>query len=174
MKKNTNMLTFSVIFILSLFSLFVCLFSVKNTKPIVIQNNNSTNTNDWNPLNKFDVLLNPYTPPYRDTYPYLQPVSTNIGYVSNNFSQIGILTPKNSTNKDNILPLMGRPLFVNRNKFQYYTISNQHNNIKLPIIIKGKNALNEYGVDEIFSKDSIFVEGQNEEFIVTRYETNFV
>ena len=103
-----------------------------------------------------DVLLNPYAAPYRDDR-YLVPgltysppntvpinVSTNIGAVAaeTSYRQMGIITPLNGTSKDNILPLMGRPLFTNRDKWQYYTISNQHNNVKLPISFKGRSALN--------------------------------
>jgi hypothetical protein len=87
---------------------------------------------------------------------------------------MGIMTPLNGTSKDNILPLMGRPLFTNRDKWQYYTISNQHNNVKLPISFKGKSALNDYGVDQIFDGDTIYVEGYNEPFRVTVYENDTI
>jgi hypothetical protein len=91
-----------------------------------------------------DVLLNPYVPPLRDER-YFMPgfvpppvgavpinISTNIGAVDTAYRQLGILTPSNGSSKDSIVPLMGRPLFTNRDKWQYYSTSNQHNNIKLP------------------------------------------
>ena len=87
---------------------------------------------------------------------------------------MGIITPLNGASKDNILPLMGRPLFTNRDKWQYYTISNQHNNVKLPISFKGRSALNDYGVDQIFNGDTIYVEGYNEPFRVTVYENDTI
>jgi hypothetical protein len=135
-----------------------------------------------------DVLLNPYEAPYRDEryfipeMTYIPPgtvpinVSTNIGAVPNGttYRQMGIITPLNGNSKDNILPLMGRPLFTNRDKWQYYTISNQHNNVKLPISFKGKSALNDYGVDQIFDGDTIYVEGYNEPFRVTVYENDTI
>ena len=139
-----------------------------------------------------DVLLDPYAAPYRDER-YLVPeinnmsplamrnavpinVSTNIGATPTNTSyrQMGIITPLNGASKDNILPLMGRPLFTNRDKWQYYTISNQHNNVKLPISFKGRSALNDYGVDQIFDGDTIYVEGYNEPFRVTVYENDTI
>jgi|688.fasta_scaffold776295_1 hypothetical protein len=136
-----------------------------------------------------DVLLNPYAAPYRDER-YFVPevrldmppgsipinVSTNIGAVptGTSYRQMGIITPLNGTSKDNILPLMGRPLFTNRDKWQYYTISNQHNNVKLPISFKGRSALNDYGVDQIFDGDTIYVEGYNEPFRVTVYENDTI
>ena len=101
-------------------------------------------------------------------------VSTNIGSVDTSYRQMGIITPLNGASKDNILSLMGRPLFTNRDKWQYYTISNQHNNVKLPITFKGKSALNDYGVDKIFDGDTIYVEGYNEAFRVTVYENDTI
>jgi len=133
-----------------------------------------------------DVLLDPYVPPLKDEryfvpeISYIPPgtipinVSTNIGAVDTTYRQLGILTPLNSNQKNNILPLMGRPLFTSRQKFQYYTISNQHNNIKLPVSVKGRSGLNDYGVDEIYSGDTVYVEGYNDAFKVTMYETNTI
>jgi hypothetical protein len=133
-----------------------------------------------------DVFLNPYSAPYKDER-YLMPkltvippnavpinISTNTGAVDTNYRQMGIITPLNGSSKDNILPLMGRPLFTNRDKWQYYTISNQHNNVKLPISFKGRSALNDYGVDQIFSGDTIYVEGYNDAFKTTVYENDTI
>lgn len=132
-----------------------------------------------------DVLLNPYDAPYsderyivqnRNVVPNAIPinVSTNIGTVDTTYRQMGIITPLNGASKDNILPLMGRPLFTNRNKWQYYTISNQHNNVKLPISFKGRNALNDYGVDQIFTGDTVYVEGYNDVFKTNVYENDTI
>ena len=116
-----------------------------------------------------DVLLNPYDAPYRDERYFINSaipinavpinVSTNIGATPSDttYRQMGIMTPLNGASKDNILTLMGRPLFTNRDKWQYYTISNQHNNVKLPISFKGRSALNDYGVDKIFDVDYILL-----------------
>ena len=126
-----------------------------------------------------DVLLNPYAAPYSDEryfvpeVTYVSPsavpinISTNIGAVDTSYRQMGIITPLNGTSKDNILPLMGRPLFTNRDKWQYYAISNQHNNVKLPILFKGRSGLNDNGVNQIYNKD-------NEPFRVTIYENDTI
>ena len=174
--------------------------TVNDTEHITIENKRETpNTisalgwfgSSWPYTNMpKDVLQNPYAAPYRDER-YFVPeltnipssaiqtaipinVSTNIGAVDTTYRQMGIITPLNGTSKDNILPLMGRPLFTNRDKWQYYTISNQHNNVKLPISFKGRSALNDYGVDKIFDGDSIYVEGYNEPFRVTVYENDTI
>jgi hypothetical protein len=133
-----------------------------------------------------DVLLNPYAPPLKDdryfipelTYapPFSVPinVSTNIGAVDTTYRQLGILTPLNGENQNNILPLMGRPLFTNRQKYQYYTISNQHNNVKLPVSVKGRSGTNEYGVDQIYTGDTVYIEGYNDAFRVTTYDNDTI
>jgi len=128
-----------------------------------------------------NVLTNPYEAPYKDER-YFVPkvqnvpinVSTNVGAVDTSYRQMGILTPLNGTTTNNILPLMGRPLYTNRQKWQYYTISNQHNNVKLPISVKGKSALNDYGVDELYNGDTVYVEGYNDAFKATVYENSTI
>lgn len=125
-----------------------------------------------------DILLNPYTPPYRnDGYGMLrnQMVATNVGAVDVSYRQIGILTPTSKsaitdTQTNQILPLMGRPLFTNRDKWQFYTMTK--NNIKLPITNKGKSGSNEYGCDNIYNGDIIYVEGYSEGFRATVYEND--
>jgi hypothetical protein len=133
-----------------------------------------------------DVLLDPYVPPLRDER-YLIPqfniippgtvpinISTNVGAVDTNYRQVGILNPVNKPNKDNVLPLMGRPVFTNRDKWQYYTIGNQHNNVKLPIVVKGKSGLNEYGVDRLYNNDTVYLEGLNDVYRVTIYDNDTI
>lgn len=126
-----------------------------------------------------NVLLNPYTPPLKDER-YLvnniMPINTptNISAVDTAYRQIGILTPLNGPSINNILPLMGRPLITRRSLWNYYTISNQHNNIKLPISVKGRSGLNNNGVDEIFSGDTVYVDGYNDAFKVNVYDNDTI
>jgi len=127
----------------------------------------------YNNLPPYNVLQDAYAPPYKDNR-YFVNVPTNIGVVDTNYRQMGMLTPVGGPNVNNILPLMGRPLYVSRSKYQYYAISNQHNNIKLPIRVKGRAALNDNGVDELFTGDTVFVEGYNEPFRVTLYENETI
>ena len=134
-----------------------------------------------------DVLMNPYTPPLRDERymvsngmamgpPGRVPIniSTNIGAVDTTYRQVGLLTPLNAAPEGKILALMGRPLFTNRDKWQYYTISDQNNSIKLPVIVKGRSGSNEYGVDKIYNGDTIYVEGYKQAFRVTEYENDTI
>ena len=189
-----------IIFIILLVFMYIH-FSTKNIKNnnhnhITIENKRETgDTTGWFggflpswPYTKLpkDVLLNPYAAPYSDEryfvpeVTYVSPsavpinISTNIGAVDTSYRQMGIITPLNGTSKDNILPLMGRPLFTNRDKWQYYAISNQHNNVKLPILFNGRSGLNDNGVNQIYNKDTIYVEGYNEPFRVTIYENDTI
>jgi hypothetical protein len=122
-----------------------------------------------------DVLMNPYAPPLRDER-YLVPinVSTNVGAVDTSYRQVGLLTPLGGSNKDKILPLMGRPLFVSRDKWQYYTMSDQNNSIKLPISRNGRSCTTEYGVDKLYNGDTVYVEGYNQAFKITAYDNDVI
>ena len=133
-----------------------------------------------------DPLLNPYAPPLRDERYFIPGfngipigsvpinVSTNIGAVDTAYRQVGILTPSNSKSKDSIMSLMGRPLFTNRDKWQYYTISNQNNNVKLPVSRSGKSCTNEYGCDKLYNGDTVYIDGSNEVCRVTVYDNNTI
>jgi len=156
MKKNSQI----IIYIVTLLFLIIIFYINKDTN-ILISNYNNLPVND--------VLSNPYSPPLRNDS-YL--VDTNS--INTNYSQIGILTPLNESSTDKILQLMGRRLFVNRDKWQYYTISNQHNNVKLPIIFNKKNGLNDYGVDQLYTGDIVYVEGYKQSFTATIYETDTI
>ena len=69
---------------------------------------------------------------------------------------------------------MGRPLFVRRSLWNYYTISNQHNNVKLSVMVKGRSGLGENGVDQLYSGDKAYIEGANEIYKVTIYESSTI
>jgi Family of unknown function (DUF5755) len=132
-----------------------------------------------------DVLRDPYEPPLSDDSPFIFPpppplrrvpinISTNPGAVDASYRQVGILTPHHSKDKNRIIPLMGRPLYVSRNKWQYYTMTDKTNSIKLPILYKGRSCTNEYGCDELMGGEHIFVEGYDEGFKVTKYDNDTI
>ena len=152
------------------------------------------------PSSNQDVLLNPYVPPLRDNssgstrpvYDIRGGVET-IHYggmgggmgggggggvrvnvptrsVDTTYRQVGILTRSNG-GQETILPLIGRPLFTNRDKWQFYTLSDKNNAIKLPVNVNGKSGTNEYGCNNVSSGDTIHVEGYNDAFRVTAYDS---
>lgn len=122
-----------------------------------------------------DVLLNPYAPPLRDQRVVMSndvrggiPINIATQSVDTNYRQVGLLTRLNGP--QTILPLMGRPLFTNRDKWNFYTQSDQNNSVKLPITFKGKSCTNEYGCDDMYNGDTVYVEGYNDAFKVTMYD----
>jgi hypothetical protein len=123
-----------------------------------------------------DVLMNPYAPPLKDDRIIQMtdirgsiPININTRAVDANYRQVGIL--KRLNGPEMILPLMGRPLFVRRDKWQYYTMSDQNNQIKLPVSFKSKSCTSEYGCDEISNGDTVYVDGISDTFKVTMYDT---
>jgi len=176
---------YTIIFIIifMIFIAFVYKINFSTNQPII---NNYTNENSNSglfpkPSYSFsniseDVLLNPYQPPLRDeryinfdtNYNNRIPINIQTQSVDTNYRQVGILT-RNSTN-ETILPLMGRPLFTNRDKWNFYTMNDKNNMIKLPISFKGKSATNEYGIDNLYNNDNVYVEGYNDTFKVTMYD----
>ena len=131
-----------------------------------------------------DVLLNPYVPPLSDNrylvpnIPYIPPgtlpinISTNVGAVNTSYRQVGILTATHSKGK--ILPLLGRPVFTNRDKWQYYTMSDQNNSVKLPVSQNGKSCTNEYGCNRLYDGDTVYVEGINQPYKATIYDNDTI
>ena len=124
-----------------------------------------------------DVLMNPYNAPLKDDRvnpvnnldPRGVPINIPTQSVNASYRQVGILTRLNGDG-ENILPLMGKPLFTNRDKWNYYTMTDKNNMIKLPITHKGRSCTNEYGCDSMYNGDTVYVEGYNDAFKVTMYE----
>ena len=155
--------------------------------PIIIKEKISIPNFNLNPLpsysysNQNDTLLNPYVPPLKNEniYPNLpwnmppippMPINIPTQSVDSSYRQIGIL---NNINGDSqILPLMGKPLFTNRDKWNYYTMTDKNNMIKLPLSNKGKSCTNEYGCDKIYNGDTIYVEGYKNTFKATIYDND--
>jgi hypothetical protein len=123
-----------------------------------------------------DILLNPYTPPYRDdrVFPFnldprgsVQiPINISTSAVDTTYRQVGLL--KRINGPETLLPLMGRPLFTNKDKWQFYTLN--ENNIKLPISFKQRSCTSEYGCDNIYTGDSVYVDGIDAVFKATMYD----
>lgn len=125
-----------------------------------------------------NVLSNPFTPPLRDggyfppSFPNQPGIPINIkthGF-NDHYRQVGLLTRLNG--KETMLPLMGRPLHTNRNKWQFYTMSDKFNSLKLPVSRNGRSCTNEYGCDDLMNGDTVYVEGYNDAFKVTIYDNN--
>jgi hypothetical protein len=125
-----------------------------------------------------DVLLNPYSPPLRDDRilnntnynGHKIPINVATQSVSSPYRQIGILTRVNG--EETMLPLMGRPLFSNRDKWNFYTMNDKNGMIKLPISFRNKSCTSSQGCDNLYNGDTVFVEGYSDTFRVTIYDNN--
>ena len=138
-----------------------------------------------------DVLLNPYTPPLRDDRYFNHYGSSSLGgamggamggdirggvpinvptrSVDSAYRQVGILTRVNGA--ETILSLMGRPLFPSRDKWQFYTMSDKNHSVKLPVTYKRRSCTSDQGCDNIYNGDTVYVEGYNDAFKATIYDT---
>ena len=135
-----------------------------------------------------DVLLNPYTPPLRDDRyngamgvnsiglsgggggggGVVIPINVPTRSVNSSYRQVGILTRVNGP--ETILSLMGRPLFPSQDKWQFYTMSDKNQSVKLPVTHKKRSCTSETGCDNIYNGDTIYVEGYNDAFRATIYD----
>ena len=127
-----------------------------------------------------DVLLNPYSAPLRDDRVFNNsnyngstiPINVATQSFDTNYRQIGILTRVNGG--ETILPLMGRPLFSNRDKWNFYTMNDKNAMIKLPISFKNRSCTSQQGCDNVYNGDTVHVEGFNDIFRVTVYDNNIM
>jgi len=155
----------------------------EQSKIIVV---NTPNTNHLASISTRNNPMNdPYAPPLKNDgiyyptdsgdirgIPVKVPINIETRGMNMEYQQVGILTRSHSNN-DMILPLMGRRNLAGRDKWQYYTISNTGNlNTKLPISVNGKSCTNEYGCDQVYNGDIVYVEGYKDTFIATIYENN--
>lgn len=148
----------------------------KNNKLFYEHTNNTSNNNcNCDNNNKRDVLLNPYTPPLKEDIIYNGysngvPINIKTQAVNLEYKQIGILTRVNGD--ETILPLMGRQLYTNRDKWNYYTMNDKNNMIKLPVLFKNRRCTSEQGCDCLYEGDTVYVQGYKELFRVTLYDNN--
>jgi hypothetical protein len=200
--ENNILLIVSSIIIIILFILYFTsnLEFKNNTSNIKTINdnyyvkNNNLNNNFNNNSDKFNsdynyneelntntrhnsVLLDPHMPPYKNNYNDLYdykikklPINIKTQNYDTNYSQVGILT--RITGNETILPLMGRKLFRNRDKWNYYTMNDKNNMIKLPITFKNKKCMSDQGCDDICTGDKVFVDGYKDLFQATIYDNN--
>ena len=183
---------FTIVLLIIVIGVFFLFFHVQNNssqinqEKIIIKESPIRQTGIFpNPSYSFsniakDVLMNPYVPPLKDDR-YIPSDSSDPRGIPINiatqgsqrntaYRQVGILTRTNGP--ETILSLMGRPLISNRDKWQYYTISDKQSPVKLPITNKGKSCMNEYGCDDLYNGDTVYVEGYNDAFKVTIYDND--
>jgi hypothetical protein len=181
---------FTFIYVIIAIVVMMYLFYIRQISPNIDKQSpdmNTTSNNNYSQNGIFprpsysfsnvqnDVLMNPYTPPLKDERVFTSndvrggvPININTRAVDTSYRQIGLL--KRMNGEETLLPLLGRPLYVGRDKWQYYTMNDSNNQLKLPVSFKSKSCTSEYGCDEISNGDTVYVDGINATFQATIYD----
>ena len=117
--------------------------------------------------NDFERIINPLLPPERSyNSTYRVPINIPTRGNSAQYQQVGAI---NSDTQ--ILPLFGRPRWPGANKWNYYTSTDSFQSIKLPILFKKRDCLDDIGCDEVYDGDTINIPqyGKDKDFKANIY-----
>lgn len=182
--ENMSITLVIIIFLLAfiVYLKFIASNTISNDKQVVYveeKNNFLQNMPSLQSMIPSNILQNPFSPPLKVNR-YFDSSSGDIrGGVPINvptrgfreeFKQVGILT--RDMGKETILPVMGRRLYSNNSKWQYYTMTDKSNSIRLPMSHNGRSCTSEYGCQELMNGDVVYVEGYKDAFKVTIYENS--
>ena len=178
--ENVTLILLIILLIVAFYTWYITYLVPSNKSYSTITHNNHTTTKPvLLPISsRQDEFNDPYQPPLKNNMYHPRnssdvrgiPVNIETRGLPTTYQQVGILNRTNDTN-DMILPLMGKRTMAGRDKWQYYTVSGSGNlNTRLPISVNGKNCTGEYGCDEIYNGDVVYVEGYNDTFRATIYE----
>ncbi len=156
--------------------------AVDTSQPVIIEPTNSLMPNNYIDIRRpMDMFEDPYLPPVK--YPGLVsegttivergvPINVRTQGAPGPIQQMGILTRSTpGPGGPSILPLMGRRMITNRDRWQYYTVSDTNINLRLPVSKGGRSCTSDIGCDEIYDGDTVYVEGYNAPFSATIYES---
>jgi hypothetical protein len=106
------------------------------------------------------------------------PVNIPTRGIPDSFQQIGVLTTAGGTETSasptrTVLPLFGRKLATNRDRWNYYTRTDGINPVQVPVQFKRRNCDDDNGCDEVMDGDSIGVPvlGQSYTANIYRFST---
>ena len=106
------------------------------------------------------------------------PINVQTQGYPDTYQQIGVLTAPGGTDMSatpnrTVLPLFGRKLTTNRDRWNYYTRTDGMNPVQVPLQFKRRNCDDDNGCDEIITGDSVGVPiiGQSYTANVFRYST---
>lgn len=74
------------------------------------------------------------------------------------------------TDEPRILPLYGRETHHGSGKWHFYTTTNGYAMINVPVFYKNKDCTHEYGCDEVFDGDNVYVQEYGTTFVVRIHE----
>lgn len=117
------------------------------------------------------------SPPERlyDTLPSRIPININTRGTPESFQQVGVITTPGGTETSGspsrtILPLFGRVIDSNRNRWNYYTRSDGLNPVQLPLQFKRRNCDDDNGCEELSDGDSVGVPILGNSYTVSMYK----
>ena len=106
------------------------------------------------------------------------PINVQTQGYPDTYQQIGVITAPGGTDMSaspnrTVLPLFGRKLTTNRDRWNYYTRTDGMNPVQVPLQFKRRNCDDDTGCDEIITGDSVGVPilGQSYTANVFRYST---
>ena len=89
------------------------------------------------------------------------PINISTRGETRDFQPIGTLTNTNNNNNNNstahILQLFGRAIYPGSNKWQYYTNSDNFQSVKVQLVYKGRQCLDDVGCEELNTGDIVRV-----------------
>lgn len=104
----------------------------------------------------------------------MTPVNVQTRGIPDAYQQMGVLTAQGGTANSGtptrtILPLFGRQLTTNRNRWNYYTRTDGMNPVQVPVQYKRRNCDDDNGCDEITDGEAIGVPVMGQSFTATVY-----
>jgi hypothetical protein len=182
--ENMSITLVIIIFLLAfiVYLKFIASNTIGNDKQVVYveeKNNFLQNMPSLHSMIPSNILQNPFSPPLKVNRYFDNssgdirggvPINVPTRGFREEFKQVGILT--RDMGKETILPVMGRRLYSNNSKWQYYTMTDKSNSIRLPMSHNGRSCTSEYGCQELMNGDVVYVEGYKDAFKVTIYENS--
>lgn len=104
----------------------------------------------------------------------MTPVNVQTRGIPDAYQQMGVLTAQGGTANSGtptrtILPLFGRQLTTNRNRWNYYTRTDGMNPVQVPVQYKRRNCEDDNGCDEITDGEAVGVPVMGQSFTATVY-----
>lgn len=104
----------------------------------------------------------------------ITPVNVQTRGIPDAYQQMGVLTTQGGTANSGtptrtILPLFGRQLTTNRNRWNYYTRTDGMNPVQVPLQYKRRNCEDDNGCDEITDGEAVGVPVMGQSFTATVY-----
>jgi hypothetical protein len=94
--------------------------------------------------------------------------------VPDQYQQVGVLTAPGGTETSGtptrtILPLFGRKLVTNRDRWNYYTRTDGMNPVQVPLEYKRRKCDDDVGCDEIMEGDTVSVPIMGQSYVANVY-----